>query len=68
MTEAQYGSLFFILAGLLSLAGAYFNWNWYMNNYRARIFVKMFGRGGARIFYGALGAALSGFGIVSLLG
>ncbi len=68
MTETQYASLSFIVLGLLSVAGAYFNWNWYMKGWRARIVVRTFGRGGARIFYALLGVAISGVGVVTLLG
>ena len=68
MTDAQYAGLFFIAIGLFSVAGAYFDWGWYMNSWRARIVVRTLGRGGARIFYGLFGIALSGYGMVTLLG
>ncbi len=48
----------FILAGLYVIIAAVANWDWFMNNYRAAIFVKLFGRDGARIFYGIVGGAL----------
>ena len=31
------------------------DFNWFMNNRKARLFVKLFGRNGARIFYTILG-------------
>ena len=47
--------LFFILIGLFSIAAGILNWDWFMENSRARFFVRIFGRSGARIFYVALG-------------
>lgn len=45
-------------AGLFSILAAILNWNWFFNNRRAYIFVKMFGRTGARVFYAILGIFL----------
>lgn len=55
------------LGGGFSLAGAIFNWDWFMNNRRARFFVGIFGRQGARIFYAILGLFLIGLGIWAML-
>ena len=57
--------IFFVLAGLFSILGAIKNWNFFMNNRKAYIWVKLFGRNGARIFYGILGfvIAIIGLGI-----
>jgi len=68
MTEAQITGLVFIAIGLFSVAGAYFNWNWYMNNYRALFMIRLLGRGGARGFYAVVGIAIAGVGVVQLLG
>ncbi|MDR1884723.1 MAG: immunity 17 family protein [Synergistaceae bacterium] len=40
------------------------NYDWFMNARRARLLVKIFGRGGARIFYMALGLLIVGAGVV----
>jgi hypothetical protein len=47
------------LVGIFSMAGGFLNWDWFMNDYKARIFVKLLGRDGARIFYILLGIALA---------
>lgn len=60
--------LFFVGAGLFSMAGAWFNWNWFMNARKARFMVKILSRNGARIFYGGLGFGLLIFGILGTLG
>ena len=60
--------LFFIVAGLFSIAGAWFNWNWFMNARKARFIVRILNRNGARIFYGCLGMVLLIFGILGTLG
>lgn len=52
------------LAGLFSLLASIFNWNFFFENRKAYLFVKLFGRNGARIFYGLLGLALIILGFV----
>ena len=54
----EFSNTLIILIGLFSLLGAIFNWDWFMNNRRARIIVTLFKRTGARIFYGLLGTGL----------
>lgn len=56
--------LFVIVAGLFSIAGAVFDWDWFMNNRRARIIVDSLGRTGARVFYFVLGVAIVVVGIL----
>jgi hypothetical protein len=34
------------------------DWNWFFAHPRARFFVDILGRGGARLFYAVLGSAL----------
>jgi hypothetical protein len=53
--------------GAFSCAGAIGDWDWFMNNYRARPLVRLFGRPRARIFYGILGVGIALLGVVSLL-
>jgi drug/metabolite transporter superfamily protein YnfA len=62
----QLSGILFVSAGCFSIAGAYFNWDWFMENRRAWIFVKLLGRNGARIFYGLLGAGLVTLGLTTL--
>ena len=45
-------------AGLITVLGAAFNWDWFFDNAKARPFVKWFGREGARVFYGVLGCVI----------
>ena len=60
----NYG-IFFVLVGLFSIICAIKNWDFFMNNRKAYIWVKFFGRNGARVFYVILGLiiALIGLGI-----
>jgi hypothetical protein len=53
-----------LLAGLFSIICAAFDFNWFMNNHRASLFVKLFKRNGARVFYIVLGIVLCIMGIV----
>jgi immunity protein 17 of polymorphic toxin system len=50
--------LLLVGAGIFTLCGAGFDWEWFMNHRKARLFVMLFGRMGARIFYGILGLVL----------
>ena len=56
-----------VAAGLFSVAASWFNWDWYFNNYRARLFVSLFGRNGARVAYAILGLVLVVFGVLAML-
>ena len=47
-----------IAGGVLTIFCAAMNYSWFMNHYKAALFVKIFGRNGARIFYIVLGIAL----------
>jgi hypothetical protein len=44
--------------GILTIAASIFNWDFFFEDRKAYIFVKIFGRQGARIFYSLLGLAL----------
>ena len=59
---------FLIGAGAFSAACAVGNWNWFMKSPRALLFVKLFGRNGARVFYTLLGLVLVGLGVAEVLG
>ncbi len=54
--------------GVFSIAGGVFNWDWFMNNRRARRFVNLIGRNSARIFYCILGAAFAILGALVTFG
>jgi hypothetical protein len=58
---------FFIGFGFAMVAAAT-SWEWFMTHRKARLFVKLFGRNGARAFYFILGGALVAFGVCELLG
>jgi len=53
-----------ILAGIFSIVCAVFDFNWFINNHRAQVFLKLFKRNGARVFYIVLGIVLCILGIV----
>lgn len=50
------------------IAGAYFNWDFFFDSRKAQPFVKIFGRNGARIFYGAVGIIVFIMGILCIFG
>ena len=59
--------IFFVLIGLFSICGAFFNWDFFFESRKARPFVALLGRNGARIFYGVLGAFIIFCGIMAMV-
>jgi len=57
-----------VLVGAFALCGGILNWNWFMNNRKAVVWVKILGRGGARIFYCLLGIAMISLGVALMAG
>ncbi|HEX7811281.1 MAG TPA: immunity 17 family protein [Burkholderiales bacterium] len=51
-------TLFSWLVGAFVIVAAMLDWNWFFEHPKAKFFVGHFGRGGARLFYAALGCAL----------
>lgn len=47
-----------ILVGTFTLVASVFNWEFFFQSRRAKIFLTIFRRKGARIFYSALGVLL----------
>lgn len=60
--------LLLVAAGVFSICGAAFDWDWFINSRKARFFVAVFGRTGARIFYALLGIAIAVAGVLIALG
>ncbi len=56
-------SLFLVLSGFFSIFCAAKDYDWFINSSKARIFVNMFGRKGARIFYIILGCFVIAGGV-----
>ena len=60
--------LIIVAAGAFSMCGAGFDWDFFMNNHKAWLFVKLFGRQGARIVYLLLGLCFVVVGILMTVG
>ena len=60
--------LIFTVAGICTFVGAIRDSNWLLERRRARRFVSVVGRTGARIFYAIWGVGATFGGIVLLLG
>jgi hypothetical protein len=60
--------LLIVAGGLFSICGAAFDWDFFLNSRKARLFVSMFGRNGARIFYGILGLVIVILGTLITMG
>ena len=48
----------FVALGVFTALAAALDWEWFMGDRKARYFVRLFGRGGARMFYALLGIGL----------
>lgn len=66
--ENNFVGVILIVVGLFSLAGGVFNWDWFMNQRKSKIIVKILKRTGARIFYSILGIAIALIGVLALTG
>lgn len=53
--------------GVYCLLAAVCNWNWFFGNRRAQLFVGLFGRTGARIAYGLLGAVIIALSVTAMV-
>ena len=51
-------SFLMALAGVFCLCAAALDWDFFFENFRARPFVRLFGRNGARVVYGLIGMLL----------
>ena len=61
-------ALLLVLAGLFAVAGGVFDWEWFMSHRKARVFVKLLGRNGARVFYCILGSVVAVLGVLITFG
>lgn len=60
--------LILLAAGAFSMCGAWFDWDLFMESRKARLFVAILGRNGARVFYGILGLTIALAGLLVFLG
>lgn len=60
--------IFFWAIGLFTSAGGIFDWDWFMNYWRARFMCKLLGRTGARVLYVLMGVVFCVLGTMVLLG
>ena len=63
--------LILLAGGFFCIAGAVYNWDWFMESKRARYRIRLLSRNGARIFYFVIGIALvavSFLGISKIIG
>ncbi|MBR1723476.1 MAG: immunity 17 family protein [Ruminococcus sp.] len=63
MSNAVAG-LLVVLVAVFCFFCAYKDYDWFMENRKARLFVGLFGRDGARKFYMGLGVVLGVLGVV----
>lgn len=70
METHETGTAYYLIAALLFFGGAFCafsafkNYDWFMEHRKAWLFVKLFGRSGARAIYIVLGLAMMAGGIL----
>ncbi len=57
-----------LFVGLFTVLCATADWNWFMEHRKTRLWVKLFGRNGARIFYIIFGGVLTTLGVLASVG
>lgn len=67
-TAELFVGILFLFIGAFSFLAGVMNWNWFFNSTNASIFLRWFGRKGARCFYGALGLIIIVIGTLMLMG
>ena len=65
--RAMFEGLFFLAAGIFVCVCSIGNFDWFMGHRKARFWVSMIGRNGARVFYTLLGLFLTGLGLAFAL-
>ncbi|MBL8814518.1 MAG: immunity 17 family protein [Planctomyces sp.] len=60
--------LILVSAGVFSILGGVFGWEFFINSGKAKLFVHLFGRTGARLFYVLLGLFIVVFGTLITMG
>lgn len=53
-----------VAVGMFAAGSAACDWAWFMEHPKVQLVVSVLGRGGARVFYGVLGAALVIVGVL----
>lgn len=65
--EDQPGAIIILmLVGAFTIGASLANWEFFFTNRKAKFFVNLFGRTGARIFYALLGLGFFGFALYHL--
>lgn len=52
------------VGGLVCIGAAYYDWDWFFNNYRLRFLRRCLGRAGTRLFYALMGGFFMVFAVV----
>ena len=68
MDESTIFSIIFIAIGAFSIMASLFDWDFFFNNRKAQLFLRLFGRTGARIIYTIIGLGIFLVGFLSMIG
>lgn len=67
-TAEIFVGILFLAIGAFSFLAGVLNWDWFFQSVNASIFLRWFGRAGARYFYGTIGMIVIVIGILMLTG
>ncbi len=66
MSKEIFTQILFMAAGLFSILGAYFEWNFFYKNRKVQRIIKLFGHSGAKIFYIVIGIIIFSIALLDM--
>jgi len=68
MKQSTIFAILFMAIGMFSTFSSLLNWDFFFNSSKAKFILSIFGRQGARIFYGLIGITIFSIGFLGLTG
>ncbi len=66
MDKETFTQILFMAAGIFSILGAYFEWNFFYKNRKVQRIIKLFGPSGAKIFYIVIGIIIFSIALLDM--
>ncbi len=67
MDKETFSQILFMAAGLFSILGAYFEWNFFYKNRKVQRIIRLFGKSGAKIFYIVIGLIIFSIALLDMI-
>ncbi len=66
MDKETFTQILFMAAGIFSILGAYFEWNFFYKNRKVQRIIRLFGPSGAKIFYIVIGIIIFSIALLDM--